>query len=592
MQLDTLKDNMKIFKIFKWYDYLLAVLVVGFIICQVILEMRLIEIMGELIGVIQKHYTFNAPLQMSDIYSISGKMLLVAAGILGCIIIVNFLSNYIAAGYAKRLRKSVFEKVESFSREQIDKFSTASLITRSTNDITQLQNTVQMTLKMAITAPTMAIFALNRIVGSSVTLSLSTGIALAVMLIFIIVTFVLIAPKFSAVQKKTDRINLVTRENLTGIRAIRAFNAEDVQQGKFEKANDSLTKTNLFISKVASFMMPGMMLIMNGLSLVIYWLGATLINTGDLEYYMLITFSQYSMHVLMSFMFISMLFIMLPRGIASAKRINEILKEKITIVDGCGADQNKKASVEFKNVSFKYPDAENEVLSDISFKAGKGETVAFIGSTGSGKSTLINLIPRLFDVTSGSVLVNGKDVRDYKINKLNEILSYIPQKAVLFSETLRENVAYGDKDISDEDIISALKTAQAEDFYSSLKEGLDYNIGRNGSNVSGGQKQRICIARAIARKPQIYIFDDSFSALDYKTDKNLRAELKTKTSDVIKLIVAQRIGTVIDADKIIVLNEGKMVGQGTHSELMKNCAVYKEIALSQLSKEELSNENN
>lgn len=581
---------MKIFKSFRWLDYVLAIILLGFVFLQVTFEMRLIKTMGELIGLIQSHYQFMTPLTMADIWAVGGRMVLNAAIILASILVVNFLSNYISSSVAMRLRRNIFVKVQSFSKEQIDKFSTASLITRSTNDVSQIQQTIQQILKMATTAPIMAAHAIKEIVASSFELTLSTVIALCIMLTLIVVTFSLIAPKFAILQKKTDRLNLLARENLTGIRVIRAFNTEDEQEEKFAGANEDLTKTVLYVNRVSSFMSPGMTLIMNSMSLIIYWLGATLINNGTLQYYTMVTFSQYSMHVLMSFMLISVIFLTFPRGLVSAKRINEVLSQESNISDG--KDEQVKegeGKIEFRNVSFRYPDAQVDVLTDVSFVAEKGQTVAFIGATGSGKSTLINLIPRFFDVTSGEVLVDGKNVKDYKLEDLNALIGYVPQKSYLFTGSIKNNLSIGDEGITDEQILEAIEIAQASEFVSKLEDGIDHHIERGGTNVSGGQRQRLCIARAIAKNPEIFIFDDSFSALDYKTDKKLRNELMTKTKDKTKIIVAQRIGTILDADKIIVLHDGKVVGMGTHSELMKNCSEYSEIALSQLSEEELKN---
>ncbi len=575
----------KLLKYFKWLDWVLSLLVVGIIVLQVWLEMELIEYMGSIISLIQMHAQ-GAPLTALDLWNVGWKMILIAFGICASVVIVNYLASKIAARFSKKLRTEVFKKVNSFSMEEMNKFSTASLITRSTNDIKQVEQTVFMTLRMAITAPVMACFAISKIIGSSVELSWTTGVALLIMLLLVLFLFFVAVPKFSQIQKKTDRINNVTRENLTGIRVVRAYNAEKEQEEKFEVVNKDLTKTNLFVNRVMALMWPGLELIMNGLTIAIYWVGAYLINVGTLEYYTMVTFTQYAMHVLMSFMFISMLFVFIPRGVVSGRRINEVLSTKSKIHDGDGVKPQVVGEVEFKDVSFKYPDAEEYVLKDISFKVNKGETIAFIGSTGSGKSTLINLIPRFFDATEGEVLVDGEDVKNYKLEDLNNKLGYVPQKGYLFSGTIKSNLLYGNENASDEDIEMALKVSQS-DFVKTLENGVDYEIAQGGTNVSGGQRQRLSIARAIIKKPEIYIFDDSFSALDYKTDKNLRKALRTYTKDVTKIIVAQRIGTIIDADKIVVLDEGKMVGYGTHEELLKNCEVYKEIALSQLSKEEL-----
>ncbi len=575
----------KLLKYFRWLDWLLSILVIGIIVLQVWLEMELIEYMGSIISLIQSH-AHGMPLTAMDLWNVGWKMILIAFGICASVVVVNFLASQIAARFSKKLRTKVFKKVNSFSMEEMNKFSTASLITRSTNDIKQVEQTVFMTLRMAITAPVMACFAISKIIGSSVELSWTTGIALLIMILLVLFLFFVAVPKFSQIQKKTDRINNVTRENLTGIRVVRAYNAEKEQEEKFEVVNKDLTKTNLFVNRVMSLMWPGLELIMNGLTIAIYWVGAYLINVGTLEYYTMVTFTQYAMHVLMSFMFISMLFVFIPRGVVSGRRINEVLSTKSKIHDGNVVKSQTFGEVEFKDVSFKYPDAEEYVLKDISFKVNKGETIAFIGSTGSGKSTLINLIPRFFDATEGEVLVDGEDVRNYKLEDLNNKLGYVPQKGYLFSGTIKSNLLYGNENASDEDVELALKVSQS-DFVKKLENGVDYEIAQGGTNVSGGQRQRLSIARAIIKKPEIYIFDDSFSALDYKTDKNLRKALKKYTADATKIIVAQRIGTIIDADKIVVLDEGQMVGYGTHEELLKNCDVYKEIALSQLSKEEL-----
>ena len=444
-----------------------------------------------------------------------------------------------------------------------------------------------MALRMAIMAPTMGTFAVVKIIGSSVELTWTTVGALCLMLGLIVFMGVVAVPKFAHIQKKTDKINGVTRENLNGIRVVRAYNAEQEQEQKFEEVNNDLTKTSLFVHRVMAFMFPGMDIIMNGLSLAIYWFGAYLINIGNLQYYTLVTFTQYSMHVLMSFMFIAVLFITIPRGIVSARRIKEVLEQTTKIHDGENKQEKSSCgTIEFKNVGFRYPDAEVEVLENISFVANKGETVAFIGSTGSGKSTLVNLIPRFFDATSGQILIDGKDIKDYKQEDLSDLLGFVPQKGYLFSGTVKSNLEYGKKDATEEEMWEALDIAQAN-FVKDLENGLEASISQGGTNVSGGQRQRLCIARAVIKKPEIYVFDDSFSALDYKTDKVLRQRLKEETKDATKIIVAQRIGTIIDADKIIVLDEGKMVGYGNHKQLMESCEVYKEIALSQLSEEEL-----
>ena len=582
---------LKLLKYFKFIDWILSILVVGVIVFQVYLEMELIEYMGNIISLIQQHAQ-GAELTSQALWDVGWKMILIALGICVSVIVVNFMASMVAARFSKKLRTTIFSKVNSFSMEEMNKFSTASLITRSTNDIKQVEQTIFMTLRMAITAPVMACFAISKIIGSSVELSWTTAGALLVMILLVLFLFFVAVPKFSQIQKKTDKINNVTRENLTGLRVVRAYNAEKEQEEKFEVVNKDLTKTNLFVNRVMALMWPGLELIMNGLTIAIYWVGAYLINVSAIEYYTMVTFTQYAMHVLMSFMFISMLFVFIPRGVVSGRRINEVLSTKSKISDGEGVStiEENKGTVEFKNVSFKYPDAEEYVLKDISFKVNKGETIAFIGSTGSGKSTLINLIPRFFDATEGEVLVDGEDVKQYKIKELNKKLGYVPQKGYLFSGTIKSNLLYGNKNATEKELDLCLKISQAN-FVKKLEGGIDYEIAQGGTNVSGGQRQRLSIARALVKKPEILIFDDSFSALDYKTDKNLRKALKKHTKDATKIIVAQRIGTIIDADKIVVLDEGKMVGYGTHDELLKSCEVYKEIALSQLSQEELKWQN-
>lgn len=566
-----------------WYDYILIAVILGLIVFKVWLEMELIDYSSIIIEKIQHSDT------VGSIWKTGKMMLLTSAGSLLSTIASNILSAMVSANYARRLRSNIFAKVNSFSQEEINKFSTASLITRSTNDVTQVQNTMQMCLRMLIMAPTMAIFSIVRVVDSSVELSWATAIAVVLMFVMFGVLFCTVMPSFKKVQKQTDRLNLVSRENLTGLRVVRAYNAEDVQEEKFNEANKDITKTWYFVGKMMSFMDPGMALLSNGLSLTIYWLGAHLINKGTIVYKNLYAFTMYGMHILMSFMFLSMMIIMIPRAIVSSNRIKEVLKTKNKIAEGkFDGNTEIKGKVEFKNVSFRYPDAELNTLENINFTANQGETVAFIGSTGSGKSTLINLIPRFFDVEYGEVLIDGVNVKEYGHDALNKKLGVVPQKGVLFRGTVRDNILYGVENDSTDDkkIKECLDVAQSNFVYD-LEGGLDYEISQGGTNVSGGQRQRLCIARAIIKDPEIYVFDDSFSALDYKTDKALRARLNEYTKSATKIIVAQRVGTIMDADKIIVLNEGKMVGAGTHKELLKTCPVYKEIALSQLSKEEL-----
>lgn len=571
----------KIFRNFKWYEYLLILLNVAIVVTQVYFEMELIDKMAELIGKVQAVET------VASIWR-SGRMMLLYAGIIMVASIASAgLVTYISSKFAERLRADVFRTVNGFSQEEINKFSTASLITRSTNDVTQIQTTMQMVLRAGIMAPTMTIFSIINMVNSSAQLSWTTGISVIAMFVLFGLLFFLVVPAFNKIQKQTDRLNSVTRENLTGVRVVRAYNTEKLQEEKFDGVNKELTKLNLYTGRVMSMMNPFMNLIFNGLTLAIYWLGAHLINTTSLVYSDLVAFTQYGMHILMGFMFLSMIIVMLPRAIVSGKRIGEVLGTKTKIVPGIfDGETEVKGKVEFRNVSFRYPDAEMNVLENINFVANQGETVAFIGSTGSGKSTLVNLIPRFFDVSYGQILIDDIDVKEYTHDALNKKLGFVPQKGVLFSGTVEENVKYGAEDISEEEVQRALKISQS-DFVKKLDGGLQYEVAQGGTNVSGGQRQRLCIARAIAKSPEIYVFDDSFSALDYKTDKKLRKALAKNTKDATKIIVAQRVGTIMDADKIIVLDNGRMVGMGTHKELLENCDVYKEIALSQLSKEEL-----
>ncbi len=520
-----------------------------------------------------------------------GYMLACALGSLASAIIVGFFTANIASRFGYNLRKKVYNKIQNFSLTEINQFSTASLITRTTNDVTQVQFFISMGLQSLLKAPVLAIWAVTKILNKSWEWSVATGVTIGILLLMISIIVIFALPKFKKIQTLTDNINRVTRENLTGIRVIRAANAEDYQNEKFEKCNDELTKNNLFANRVMGIMSPGMTLLMSGLNLAIYWIGAYIVKDYEVGFANLIVFTSYAMQVVMAFMLLIMIFILMPRALVSAKRINEVLDSKNSIVSGnieAAENKNEKLpSVVFENVSFKYPDAEEYVLKDISFEANEGETIAFIGSTGSGKSTLINLIPRLYDTTEGSIKIDGVDVKDYKIENLNKMIGYVPQRGVLFRGTVSSNVNFGDNDADEEMIKHSISVAQASNFVSRMGKGLESEIAEGGTNVSGGQKQRLSIARAIARNPKIFIFDDSFSALDYKTDRKLRSALKKHTSNVTKFIVAQRIGTIKDADKIIVLDNGNMVGIGKHDELLKTCPVYKEIALSQLSKEEL-----
>lgn len=586
---------LKMLKYLTKKDWMLVLLSFVFVIGQVYLDLKLPDYMSEITRLVQ-----TPDSQMRDILSAGGNMLLCAFGSLALAFIVGYFAARIASNLSWKLRSSVYDKIESFSLAEINKFSTASLITRSTNDITQVQNIVAMGLQLMIKAPITAVWAISKILGKGIEWTVATGGAIVGLLILISIVMIFAMPRFKKIQKLTDRVNLVTRENLTGIRVVRAYNAEKYQSNKFEEVNTELTKNNLVINRVMGIMQPGMMFIMSGLTLAIYWIGAVLINNADMMDKMdlfsnMIVFSSYAMQVIMSFVMLTMIFIMLPRASVSAKRILEVLETKESIVDGKGniKETSQTGEIEFRNVSFKYPDSEDSeyILQDISFTAKKGETVAIIGSTGSGKTSLINLIPRFYDVTEGEVLVNGVNVKEYKQKELNNILGYVQQKAALFTGNILSNVAFGDNgkgNYSEEDVISAVEIAQGSEFVEKMPDTYKSAISQGGKNVSGGQKQRLSIARAICRKPQIYIFDDSFSALDYKTDRKLRSVLKKETTDATNLIVAQRIGTIIDADKIIVLEEGQIVGMGTHKELLENCKVYQEIALSQLSKEELA----
>ena len=523
-----------------------------------------------------------------DIWYDGGMMLLVALGCMACQSAVGLIASYVASGLSLRLRTAVYTKVDGFSIAERDRFSTPSLITRTTNDVQQVQIANILMLRMAFAAPVTVIWAICKIQATSWQLTLATVVSVTALVLFLLLLMLFVMPKFKLMQKLIDKLNGVSRENLTGLRVIRAYNAEDYQMAKFEKANTEITKTQLFTGRMMSLMSPVMMLIMNGVALAIYCIGATLINKGETDYATVMAFTQLSSQIIMAFMMLIMMFVLMPRAQVSATRINEVLETPLSVCDPETEEEfSEEGTVEFRNVSFGYPDSEAFVIQDISFKAEKGETVAFIGSTGSGKSTLINLVPRFYDATEGEVLINGVDVRKVKQKTLRSIIGYVPQKGVLFTGSVRDNIAFGKPDISDEKIISAAKVAEADEFINNMEKGYDSEISQGGKNVSGGQKQRLSIARAVAVEPQIFIFDDSFSALDYKTDKKVRENLKSAVGGATKLIVAQRIGTIMDADKIIVLDSGKAVGTGTHKELLQSCPVYREIALSQLSKEEL-----
>ena len=573
-------------------NWLMMFFAIGFVVLQVWLDLTIPDYMADITALVQTDGS-----KMADIMAAGGKMLLCAFGSLAATVVVAIISSRIASDFSAVLRAKLFNKVQGFSMEEIGRFSTASLITRSTNDVTQVQMFVTMGFQVLIKAPILAIWAVCKISAKSWQWTFSTGVAVAVLLIIVGLCVSIALPKFKKLQELTDDINRVTRENITGINVVRAYNAEKYQESKFETANNNLTKTQLFTSRTMSFMMPGIQLIMSGLPLAIYWIGAYLINKADMMskitlFSDMVTFSSYAMQVVMAFMMMVMVFIILPRASVAAKRINEVLDTEATIEDGDKdiKDSGIRGEIEFKNVNFKYPDAEDYVLSDISFSVKKGETLAIIGATGCGKSTVINLIPRFYDVTEGEVLVDGVNVKDYKQKELRNKIGYVSQKATLFGGTVKSNIAYGDngKDgFMESDIVDSVYVAQASEFVEKMDEGYDSYIAQGGGNLSGGQKQRLSIARAVCRHPEIFIFDDSFSALDYRTDRALRSALKKECADATKIIVAQRIGTIRDADKIIVLENGTIAGMGKHDELMKNCEVYRQIAYSQLSKEEL-----
>ena len=521
------------------------------------------------------------------------QMLLVTALGAACTIAVGFLSAKIGTGFSKTIREKVFDKVEMFSLTEFNKFSTASLITRSTNDIQQLQMVVIMVFRMVLSAPIMGIGAVIKANQTAPSMTWIMGVAVAVLLTFIVIIFSIAIPKFTLLQKLVDKLNLVSRENLTGLRVIRAFNAQHYEEHKFDVVNTDLTAVNLFVNRLMVFMQPTMMLIFNITTISIIWVGSHLISNQSLEIGGMMAFMQYAMQVISSFLMISIMFIMIPRASVSGKRVMEVLDTEASIKDPLKPkkrDNKTKGLIEFKDVTFTYPGADMPVLSSISFTAKPGKTTAFVGSTGSGKSTIINLIPRFYDVTSGQVLVDGIDVRDWSQEDLHRIIGYVPQKAILFSGSIKSNITYGAPEMNEEDIEKAAKTAQATEFIQKSENTYNAPIAQGGSNISGGQKQRLSIARALAIKPEVYIFDDSFSALDFKTDAALREALGKETQEATVLIVAQRIGTILDADQIVVLDEGKIVGVGTHKELMKSCLVYKEIALSQLSEKELEHE--
>ena len=580
----------KLFKNFNKKDIVYILFCIIFIVIQVYLDLKLPDYMSDITRLIQTEGSKINSIIIKGIY-----MLACAFGSLLSAVIVGYFASIISADFSFNTREKIFNKVLKFSTGEIKKYNVSSLITRTTNDITQLEMVIAMGLQMIIKAPIMAIWAITKIVGKSMEWSILIGVCVLILLTTIGILMIIVFPRFEKVQKLIDKVNNVTSENLSGIRVVRAFNAEKFMENRFGKVNNDLTNTQLFNQKAFAVLMPIMNIVMNSLTLGIYLIGAFLIDkTNMLDkitlFSNMVVFTSYGMQVIMSFLMLAMIFMIWPRASVSSKRINEILDEKLSIKDGEGVkNTDLVGTVEFKNVSFKYPDADEYLLENISFKVNKGETIAFIGSTGSGKSSLINLVPRFYDATDGEILIDGINVKDYTLEELHNKLGYVPQKAVMFTGTIKSNVSYGDngKKHSVDKIKEAVKVAQANDFVMKLDKTYDSHIARGGTNVSGGQKQRLAIARAIYKDPEIYIFDDSFSALDYKTDYELRKELKKYTKDATSMIVAQRIGTIMHADKIVVLDKGKCVGIGTHQELLKKCKVYKEIALSQFREEEL-----
>ena len=584
---------LKLLKNLNKRDVFIILICFALIAGQVWLELKMPDYMSQITVLVETEgSSFN------EIIKNGLFMVLCAAGSLASAVIVGYLASRVSATFSLKIRKKLFTKVQNLAMNEIKQLSTSSLITRTTNDITQIQMLMAMGLQLVIKSPIMAIWAIRKILTKNMQWTALVGGGVITLLMVVGILMKVVVPKFKIVQKLTDKINEVTRENLTGIRVVRAFNAEDYQENKFEDTNTKLTNQQLFNQRMFAIMQPMMHLVMHSMTLGIYTIGAFLIYNAQVTeklviFSNMVVFSSYSMQVIMSFLMLALIFMMFPRAQVSANRINEVLDTEITIKDGT-QEQGKdglKGEIEFNNVSFKYPDGEEYVLRDISFKAKQGETVAFIGSTGSGKSTIINLIPRFYDATNGEILVDGVNVKDYKQSSLHNKIGYVSQKAVIFNGTVNENIAYGEngKEIIDEEKIKeSIEVAQAKELKEKTEKGYDTDLAAGGTNISGGQKQRISIARAIARNPEIYIFDDSFSALDYKTDLQLRKELKKYTKDATILIVAQRIGTIMNADKILVLDEGKVVGQGTHKELLESCEVYKQIALSQLSEAELA----
>lgn len=588
----------KLLSCFKKKDWCIAILCFSLIVVSVWLELKMPDYMSSITKLVQTNDS-----QMIEIIKNGMFMLLCALGSMACTIAVGYFVSLLSSVFSMETRKRLFNKVENLSMHEVKKFSTSSLITRTTNDVTQIEMFIAMGLQLLIKAPIMALWAITKILNKSLTWSLITAGSVAFLLVGLSIILMLVLPRFKIIQTLVDKINGLTRENLTGIRVVRAFNAEKYQENKFENANDHLTNLRLFNHKVFSIMSPMMYLVMNILTLLIYFTGAYMIKAAFLMEKLtifsdMVVFMSYAMQVIISFLMLAMIFMILPRAQVSANRINEVLDSNESIKNGKEKHGKKDliGTIEFNNVSFKYPDSEAQeyLLKNINFKVNKGETVAFIGSTGSGKSTLINLIPRFYDVTEGEILVDGVNVKDYDLDSLHNKIGYVSQKAVIFNGSVSSNITFGDNGkgkISKQKVEESIKVAQAEDFVLKMDEGYDSFLAQGGTNISGGQKQRLSIARAIARDPEIYIFDDAFSALDYKTDYVLRKELKKYTKDATSIIVAQRIGTIMNADKIIVLDDGKCVGMGTHKELLNSCEVYKQIAYSQLSKDELEGGN-
>lgn len=573
----------KLMSKFRKKDWFFLLIIIGFAIGQVYFELELPTYTAKIIRLMM-----DPTAGTSDIIDTGLSMLLMCLGIAVCAIFLGFFSTMIATNFSKTLRLHVFEKIESFSLEEMNQFEIASLITRTTNDVQQVQMGFGMSFRLIFMAPITAIWAITKIGNVSGSLSLAVGLVVLFLVALIAVIFTLVMPRFRRVQKLTDKLNDVTRDNLTGIRVVRAYDAEEYEKNKFEKANDDLTRNNLIANRIMSLLGPAMSISMSGISLIVYWFGAHLISKGNLNYADLTSFISYSIQILLSFVMLSMLLIMIPRASVSASRILEVLNTKNKIVNPKVCEPIRgEAHLEFKNVSFKYPGDNEAAISNINFDVKKGETLAIIGATGSGKSSIVNLIPRFYDVTSGEVLINGSNIKQYDKKDLRDYIGYVPQQKYLFSGDIKSNIKFTHNHVTNLEMQEAARIANANEFIDKLPETYDSHVSQGGKNLSGGQQQRVAIARAIAKNPSIYIFDDSFSALDYRTDREVRSRLKNKTKDAISIIVAQRIGTIMDADKIVVLEKGHIVGYGTHDELLKSCDTYREIALSQLSKEEL-----